>query len=424
MMMTSSASSQDIVDPSTTRAAQRKARLMQIEYQQQLEDMEALRMSEEQAYTLMQSFSDVKVEFCDLDGLQWSGSALRKRAVSVSRPDPSPGVLAQCLNENPSRRARAHTLFCPSSPSLSSASSSQTSSYFPSADTPLHNAKRRGNEALTILHNVDFAPSFDERTVRAVVSPVKAVLELQKHGAPSGRDLDSRPPAKQRRRSRSPVKGAFNKLETPTPIPEKQPGSDNMPTIAVVPVEKSPAMPVPAYTGGAPMERIESNSKRRSLTRTYSQTDITFGVSPTVATEVMRGRERLRGSRDASRLPKPLEDPIMIGEDEEVLESDLIGVGPIRLSPPKPAREPGQRIKGFAAQLMAPSPVSGRLFPDSVEDPLMTPTPERFSSGFEYPHTPATPVPNQSRQTCADFTLLKRKRQSSESQHDSVNQKP
>ncbi|KAJ3761966.1 hypothetical protein EV360DRAFT_29531, partial [Lentinula raphanica] len=129
---------------STTRAAQRKARLMQIEYQQQLEDMEALRMSEEQAYTLMQSFSDVKVEFCDLDGLQWSGSALRKRAVSVSRPDPSPG-----------------------------------------------------------------------RTVRAVVSPVKAVLELQKHGAPSGRDLDSRPPAKQRRRSRSPVKGAFNKLETP-----------------------------------------------------------------------------------------------------------------------------------------------------------------------------------------------------------------
>ncbi|KAJ3712780.1 hypothetical protein DFJ43DRAFT_52028 [Lentinula guzmanii] len=204
-MMTSSISTQDIFDASNSRAAQRKARLMQIEYQQQLEDMEALKMSEEQRYSLMQSFSSVKVEFCDLDGLQWTGSALRKR--TVSRPDSSSGILSQRLNlnENFPRRARAQTLFCPSSPSISSASSLPSSSYFPSLDTSHPSSNCRGSEALAVLNNVGFAPGFDEKTVRAVVSPVKAALVSQKHSV-SSRESDSRPPAKQRRRSRSPVK--------------------------------------------------------------------------------------------------------------------------------------------------------------------------------------------------------------------------
>ncbi|KAJ3797398.1 hypothetical protein GGU11DRAFT_78334 [Lentinula aff. detonsa] len=399
-MMTSSISTQDIFDASNSRAAQRKARLMQIEYQQQLEDMEALKMSEEQRYSLMQSFSSVKVEFCDLDGLQWTGSALRKR--TVSRPDSSSGILSQRLNlnENFPRRARAQTLFCPSSPSISSASPLPSSSYFPSLDTSHPSSNCRGSEALAVLNNVGFAPGFDEKTVRAVVSPVKAALVSQKHSV-SSRESDSRPPAKQRRKSRSPAKSAFNILESSTISSVKHdPGSGIMPTAI--------AESTPAYTGGAPMERLESRSQRRSLTRTYTQAEVTFGVSHTVATDVMRGRERLRGFRDSSKLP----DPIMICDDDEVLESDLVGVGPIRLSPSKATRE---RPGGFAAQFATPVTASAQLFQD-VEDPFMTPTPERFGSVTEYPTASETPV--HPRRSGVDFTLLKRKRQSSESQNE------
>ncbi|KAJ4483843.1 hypothetical protein J3R30DRAFT_3451880 [Lentinula aciculospora] len=416
MMLTSSVSSQDIIDVPSSRAAQRKARLLQFEYQQQLEDLEALTMSEEQRHSLMQSFSSVKVEFCDLDGLQWTGSALRKRA--VTRPDSSSGILAQCLNrnENSPRRSRAQTLFCPSSPSLSSASSS---SYFPSLDTPLLSSKCRGSGALAILNNVEFAPSFDEKTVRAVVSPVKAPLDMQKHNA-SGRDLNSRPPAKQRRRSRSPVKNAFNSEIAFRSSMKHDSTSNALPTIVV---EDTLAMPAPAYTDGAPMERLESNSGRRSFTRTYTQADITFGVSPAIATEVMRGRERVRGSRAPSKLSEPLEDTMMICEGEEVVESDLIGVGPIRLSPPKATRERGQRFRGFSP-LVSPTSASAKFFQDTMEeeeeeDPLMTPTPERFSSVAEYPTSPETPLPP--RRACADLIQLKRKRQSSEVQNEFAN---
>ncbi|KAJ3850770.1 hypothetical protein EV368DRAFT_84213 [Lentinula lateritia] len=412
--MTSTVSSHDIADASTSRAAQRKARLMQIEYQQQLEDMEALKMSEEQRYTLMQSFSSVKVEFCDLDGLQWTGSALRNR--TVSRPDSNSGTLSQCknLNQNSPRRTRAQTLFCPSSPSLLSSSLS-SSSYVPSLDTPLSSPKCRKSEALTALDNVTFAPNFDEKTVRACVSPVKTALDLQKHTA-SGRNLDSRPPAKQRRRSRSPIKGAFIGENKSSARHELR--SDSLPTIVF---ENTPAMatpPAPAYTGGAPMERLESSSSRRSLTRTYTQAEITFGVSPTVATEVMRGRERSRGFRIPSKLA--LEDTMMFDESEEVIESDLVGLGPIRLSPPKPDRQRGQRLRGLAPQHASSS---GRLIQNIVEneDPLVTPTPERFSSVLEYPISPETPI--QPRCSCADLTLLKRKRQSSEAQNE-VYQEP
>ncbi|KAJ3981038.1 hypothetical protein F5890DRAFT_1557158 [Lentinula detonsa] len=408
--MTSSISTQDIFDASNSRAAQRKARLMQIEYQQQLEDMEALKMSEEQRYSLMQSFSSVKVEFCDLDGLQWTGSALRKR--TVSRPDSSSGILSQRLNlnENFPRRARAQTLFCPSSPSISSASPLPSSSYFPSLDTSHPSSNCRGSEALTVLNNVGFAPGFDEKTVRAVVSPVKAALVSQKHSV-SSRQSDSRPPAKQRRRSRSPAKGAFNMHESSTISSAKHnPGSGIMPTAI--------AESTPVYTDGAPMERLESRSQRRSLTRTYTQAEVTSGVSHTVATEVMRGRERLRGLRDSSKLPDPLAHPIMICDDDEVLESDLVGVGPIRLSPSKATRKrPGE----FAAQFATPVTASAQLFQDVVEDPFMTPTPERFGTVTEFPTAPETPV--HPRRSGVDFTLLKRKRQSSESQNE-AEQKP
>lgn len=85
-----------------SRAAQRKQRLLEIEKEQHLEDAEALKMTEvgiffltslipayrlqslqEQRQILLRSFTSVKVEFSDLDGLKWTHSALRKRMVRL-----------------------------------------------------------------------------------------------------------------------------------------------------------------------------------------------------------------------------------------------------------------------------------------------------------------------------------------------------
>ncbi|PFH46289.1 hypothetical protein AMATHDRAFT_8007 [Amanita thiersii Skay4041] len=62
----------------STRAEQRRLRLLEIEKEQHLEDAEALKMTEEQRQILLRSFQSVKFEFSDLDGLSWSDSALRK----------------------------------------------------------------------------------------------------------------------------------------------------------------------------------------------------------------------------------------------------------------------------------------------------------------------------------------------------------
>ncbi|KAF9458299.1 hypothetical protein BDZ94DRAFT_1270955 [Collybia nuda] len=64
---------------SMSRAAQRKERLLQIEREQRIEEAEALKMTEEQREILLRSFTSVKVEFSDLDGLKWTHSALRRR---------------------------------------------------------------------------------------------------------------------------------------------------------------------------------------------------------------------------------------------------------------------------------------------------------------------------------------------------------
>lgn len=55
----------------SSRAAQRKLKLLEIEKEQRLEEAEALKMTEDQRQTLFRSFTSVKVEFSDLDGLTW-----------------------------------------------------------------------------------------------------------------------------------------------------------------------------------------------------------------------------------------------------------------------------------------------------------------------------------------------------------------
>jgi hypothetical protein len=61
-----------------SRAEQRKQRLRELETEQAAEEAEALKMTEEQRQTLLKSFTSVKVEFTDLDGLRWSQTALRR----------------------------------------------------------------------------------------------------------------------------------------------------------------------------------------------------------------------------------------------------------------------------------------------------------------------------------------------------------
>ena len=94
-MSTIPRTSSDLVQIS--RAEQRKQRLRELESEQAAEEAEALKMTEvsgpsyshfailivvfecqEQRQTLLKSFSSVKVEFTDLDGLRWSQTALRK----------------------------------------------------------------------------------------------------------------------------------------------------------------------------------------------------------------------------------------------------------------------------------------------------------------------------------------------------------
>lgn len=331
-----------------------------------------------------------------MDGLRWTSSA-RKRA--ISRPDSSSNLFPSFLNENSPRnrtRARAQSLFYPTLPSPSSPTSS--SSYFTSPDTPVSKGDR-GLDAFAVLNNVDLIPSFDERTVRAVVSPVKAALDMQKV-ASSARDLDARPPAKQRRRSRSPVKNVFGDGPSSTAgVPSK--AADSLET---------PVTPAPTYNGGAPMERSTS---RRTLSRTHAQADITFGVSPSVATEVIRGRERLRGSGNVHQVEKTVvENLTLVGEDDEVLESDLVGGGTIRFRAP---RERGRPFTGFAAWPVTPSKIRDEIMEE--EDVMMTPTPGRFNGAVEYPIDSDIESPIRPRLSRVDLVPpLKRKRQPSECQ--------
>ncbi|KIK69117.1 hypothetical protein GYMLUDRAFT_35178 [Collybiopsis luxurians FD-317 M1] len=402
-MPTASISAQDIAQASSSRAAQRKAKLMQIEKEQKLEEAEALKLTEEQRHTLLQSFSSVKFEFSDLDGLKWTGSALRNRA--SSRPDSSANLLPQFLNqqENAPRRARAQSLFYPSSPSM--ASSPSSSSYFP-AELPKNS---RGSEALAVLSNVDLAPSFDEKTIRAVISPVKSAFDTIKPPRPA-RD---RPPTKQRcrrsissgrHRSRSPVKGLFDAESSTLVTVKDQPFSCDAVEV--------PAVPAPAYAGGAPMERQISSGRSRSMTRTYAQTDITFGVSPAVATEVMRGRERVRGSRAIPKMAESVvESCTIISEEDEILESDLVGA--VRFSPPKKSNAP--KFQAFGGPWPGAPAKIASVDDDFEEDHLMTPTPNRYCGVDDSSLFSPTPVP-QSHRSRADLTPFKRKRQPSEDQ--------
>ncbi|CAA7267802.1 unnamed protein product [Cyclocybe aegerita] len=87
------------IDPgSVERAEKRKRRLLEIEAEQEREEAEALKMTEEQRRTLLQSFKAVKVEFDDLDGQRWPQGLLR-------HPQASHGIVPKSSSSvNPMKR--------------------------------------------------------------------------------------------------------------------------------------------------------------------------------------------------------------------------------------------------------------------------------------------------------------------------------
>lgn len=158
---------------------------MDMERQQELEDCAAMRMTEEQRQALQGSFTSVKCDFQDLDGMQWSRRALR---------------------------SRSHQ--CPSPPSSSSSpyTSPRTESYI----------------AFAVLTNADLAALGPEETVRASASrryAAEATIVCRPASDPDATvtcraglppaDTPLSPPNNHRNgtRSRSPVKGLFPGVE-------------------------------------------------------------------------------------------------------------------------------------------------------------------------------------------------------------------
>ncbi|KAJ3531849.1 hypothetical protein NMY22_g7982 [Coprinellus aureogranulatus] len=69
-----------------SRAEQRRLKLLEAEREQLAEEMEALKITEEQLNILKHPFRNVKFEFWDLDGLYWTKSSLYTRQYTTSVP--------------------------------------------------------------------------------------------------------------------------------------------------------------------------------------------------------------------------------------------------------------------------------------------------------------------------------------------------
>ncbi|PPQ78712.1 hypothetical protein CVT24_002337 [Panaeolus cyanescens] len=73
-----------------SRSEQRRLRLREIENELAAEEAEAIKLTEEQRQTLFRSFTSVKVEFSDLDGMRWTKAALSLFQMQTrKRPHPT-----------------------------------------------------------------------------------------------------------------------------------------------------------------------------------------------------------------------------------------------------------------------------------------------------------------------------------------------
>ncbi|KAG6829891.1 hypothetical protein H0H92_003024 [Tricholoma furcatifolium] len=138
-----------------TRAAQRRLKQLEMENEQLIEDAEALKMTDEQRLILHRSFSSVKVEFSDLDGLTWQAQ--------------QPPLTVLTNTDHDTIRPRPHPRTSISSPNLSS----------PSTDTInalLHNHRTSSARSRSPIKGLFPSSSLDpyesdsERTIRGVQS--------------------------------------------------------------------------------------------------------------------------------------------------------------------------------------------------------------------------------------------------------------
>ncbi|KAG6865546.1 hypothetical protein C0991_001550 [Blastosporella zonata] len=193
-----------------TRAAQRKLKQLEIEKEQRMEEVEALKMTEEQRQILQRSFSSVKVEFSDLDGLSWR----QKPQAWVNSPEQPFVVLTnadlasfgphETIRASASSRPRPRTSI--SSPNISSRpliSPPQTSPTLTHAHSTSLASLSSSTETITAILNKHLATRSR--------SPIKGLFPSDAYESDSERtvrgsdsDLDDSPrPKKERKKNRA-----------------------------------------------------------------------------------------------------------------------------------------------------------------------------------------------------------------------------
>ncbi|RPD68799.1 hypothetical protein L226DRAFT_540333 [Lentinus tigrinus ALCF2SS1-7] len=108
------------------RAQARMVRQRILEYEQQLEDIEAMKMTPEELRTLQDSFAEVKTEFVDLDGQSWETATAREMLVDwharqAMREEPVPFSPGGLRMRRPQPRRSLSALVSPSPYSSSQA---------------------------------------------------------------------------------------------------------------------------------------------------------------------------------------------------------------------------------------------------------------------------------------------------------------
>ncbi|KAJ7288885.1 hypothetical protein C8J57DRAFT_1707174 [Mycena rebaudengoi] len=182
-------SSGDLV--TSSRAAQRKQRLIDLENEQRLEDAEALKFTEEQRLSLFHSFRSVKFEWSDLDGMR----PIRRRYNSNTTIQGIPSAAPTSPHVNSNHNNNPY----PRPPHLQ---------LHEPADSPT-------NHAFAVLTNAHLASFGAEDTICLRRQQQQHLHQYARPATPSPYSQDPAPPyehtaAPQQNKVRSPVKGLFS----------------------------------------------------------------------------------------------------------------------------------------------------------------------------------------------------------------------
>ncbi|KAG6855461.1 hypothetical protein H0H87_002433 [Tephrocybe sp. NHM501043] len=242
----------------STRAAQRKLRQLEIEKEQRIEEAEALKMTEEQRQILHRSFSSVKVEFSDLDGLQWSQKppAREQAFVVLTNSDLASFGPHETIRASASSRPRPRTSI--SSPNF-------TSRPFPSTSPTLRHAHSSSHVSPSTSSTETIKAILNNHRATRSRSPIKGLFpsdtayesdgERTIRGEEGEEDSDDEfpRPKKERRKARS-VRGVSSSSPSPAVVSArsvakrlaKAVSSNRNRTPATAPPPFATAAPIPA----------------------------------------------------------------------------------------------------------------------------------------------------------------------------------